>query len=1836
MKKKIIASILALTMALSSMSFNVFAGEIFSETDSVVNEIDETEDVDEAVDETEVYEPDENADSSIEDSAAALAAFAADEATSDSAIELDTAVTDGWNVGMIVKPDGNGNLVSPVTIKGDYSTKVTILNHQTSATKGKWSNGEDQIGYYGTEIDASKDFTLTADVVVDAFADINPTEKSRTQSSGGLAVFSSVEYVKPTYHNVAAALYAPNSNSGTYMKFYGCYRDGSEKRTRVWSEPLSDNVVSVDGGKPSEDTYKLSIAKRGDLYIVSCGDNSYTIKNNGNLPSEGKIYPMLFATRQCAMTFSNINLDVDDREMTEMEITTLPDKNEFVIGDAPDLTGMVVTATYKDGTTEILAPGDYGVDVDTSAPAGTRKAYIKKGQFSLPLDVSYSKNRVLKLNVLEQPVKNEYFIGTKIDTKGLKIEAELLNRTVELKDDEYEISIGGKPLTEDYFVDKNTPNSFRVKFIATEDTDAGSAYVDVPINVLKDYSVDYLSLLSEPVITTYYIGDKFDTTGLKVRANYTNANGSPKYDALDDDEYILELVTTDDEGKEVVLPVDKFDSSKEKDYEVRVRYIADKSKMTSYYITVKSKKIIKAALTGYPVTSYEINPSGTARSDFDITGIEYSYYLSSGETTPIELRKVIYAQGDEEVINPKGVYDIDLRRFQVSKESVEGNYTSFIDVIHTNPEYEKIELPVTVKKFDKNYWRGASFGESTATGPDKDTGVIKNIITGDVANIENGAKINLLAQATKKGDAAGGGKLSTDQDGISFVYTRVDAKNNFKLSADVTVKGYLVDGNCDDTTRAGQEGFGIMARDNVMLSAADGSGITATASKAKKDADGEPVPLNSGTVFCGNFAAVGGMTFTAYPKDQSSSSFYKNRDLNRVNLGVRYGCESWETSKVGSPTRELPASTMSQNMFKKGDKYRLTLERVNGGYKATCYDYQTEDTQVRAFYPVDGEILTTIDPDNIYVGFFVARLAEIDVENVEFSMSDPSTDITTTIKNVAKVTPRLSVSSSNYSTETLYNLVVKPSNKSGGYVTIKQDNTVIVKDAFVSKGSNVFPTNINSQGETTFRIYYTPNIVSETSINYEELTSTDESSQIFTVTHKGDFNSTADVIYAAPSPKGSFNGDGTRAKPYDLDTALGFVEKGQTIIMLDGVYLRNDTITVPSTKSGTIVERIGLIADEGATPIIDAQNEYLGMTLEASNWDVKGIHFRNSGNNLRGFQLSGDNCVIENCKFYDNGDTGFQLSRTSGDANSMDWWPKNNIIKNCEVWNSADPGGINADGFGCKLTVGVGNKFIGCVSHHNGDDGWDLYTKSGTGPIAVVVLENCMSYKQGYELLPSGESVARKSGGHNGLKLGGEGVAVPHVIRNCKTFMNESAGAGISSNSNPCLVARDCVSYMNEGANISLYSETNLTDPEIIDRYTVNGEKAGDTLPKGKAQNYDLKGVVSYRPAGTASDKVGAYTPASYNYLATVVTKKVERLDENGNVVKDDKGKVVYDTVPVEDYSKNSDGKEVNDSFFKRTSLDGIMTNWHFAQDKDGNFITDGFLEFTDDVKAGFAADSNYADPVETTETTTEWTKDMLSSSNRGGGSAKRNNSSSASNSSSDKGNDKTDSDKAESDKTETDKTETDKTDKTESDKTETDKSETDVAQTGKADKFTDIQNSWAKPYVSALIDAGVINGITDTTFAPDAKITRGDFTKILVKALGVTSNEAHGFTDVAENDYYNEEIAAAKAFGLVKGTSPVTFGPKENITRQDAVTIIARTIESIGAPVNDLAGDLTKFTDSMAISEYAKAPFEKLVGLGFVNGSNGMLNPKVNITRAEAAKLIYDLMQISKSGKTE
>ena len=165
-----------------------------------------------------------------------------------------------------------------------------------------------------------------------------------------------------------------------------------------------------------------------------------------------------------------------------------------------------------------------------------------------------------------------------------------------------------------------------------------------------------------------------------------------------------------------------------------------------------------------------------------------------------------------------------------------------------------------------------------------------------------------------------------------------------------------------------------------------------------------------------------------------------------------------------------------------------------------------------------------------------------------------------------------------------------------------------------------------------------------------------------------------------------------------------------------------------------------------------------------------------------GIYVSGNGNVIEACVTHGNRDTGLQLGRASSSDADMASWPSNNLILDCESYDNYDapPGsGENADGFAAKLTVGSGNVFRGCVSHNNIDDGWDLYTKNDTGPIGPVTIDQCISYANG--TLTDGTSNA--NGDRNGFKLGGDDIAVAHVVTRSVAFDNGKNG--FTWNSNP-------------------------------------------------------------------------------------------------------------------------------------------------------------------------------------------------------------------------------------------------------------------------------------------------------------------------------------------------------------------------------------------------------------------------------------------------------------------
>jgi hypothetical protein len=271
------------------------------------------------------------------------------------------------------------------------------------------------------------------------------------------------------------------------------------------------------------------------------------------------------------------------------------------------------------------------------------------------------------------------------------------------------------------------------------------------------------------------------------------------------------------------------------------------------------------------------------------------------------------------------------------------------------------------------------------------------------------------------------------------------------------------------------------------------------------------------------------------------------------------------------------------------------------------------------------------------------------------------------------------------------------------------------------------------------------------------------------------------------APDGVDAAPGTVEQPTTLASALVRVAAGHSIFVRGGRYVSAAQITIASDNSGTQDEPKRLVPYETEQPVLDFSSEPYGtgsnprgLQINGSFWYVRGLEVSGAADN--GIYVAGNGNVIEDVVTHGNRDTGLQLGRASSDDTDLATWPSNNLILNCESYDNYDapPGsGENADGFAAKLTVGPGNVFRGCISHNNIDDGWDLYTKHDTGPIGPVTIDQCISYANG--TLTDGTSNA--NGDRNGFKLGGDDIAVAHVVTRSVAFRNGKNG--FTWNSNP-------------------------------------------------------------------------------------------------------------------------------------------------------------------------------------------------------------------------------------------------------------------------------------------------------------------------------------------------------------------------------------------------------------------------------------------------------------------
>ncbi len=178
---------------------------------------------------------------------------------------------------------------------------------------------------------------------------------------------------------------------------------------------------------------------------------------------------------------------------------------------------------------------------------------------------------------------------------------------------------------------------------------------------------------------------------------------------------------------------------------------------------------------------------------------------------------------------------------------------------------------------------------------------------------------------------------------------------------------------------------------------------------------------------------------------------------------------------------------------------------------------------------------------------------------------------------------------------------------------------------------------------------------------------------------------------------------------------------------------------------------------------------------------------------------------------------------------------------------------------------------------------------------------------------------------------------------------------------------------------------------------------------------------------------------------------------------------------------------------------------------------------------------------------------------------------------------------------------------------------------------FDDItaEYEWAKDAVETLYGKGIIKGRTENEFAPGENVTRAEFVKLILGVFGTEiSGNSAGFEDVGESDWYADYVNTAFEKGLVKGVTETYFGANENITREDAAVIIARACENAGKTPAGTA-EPAAFADSEDISEYAAEAVNALTSADILHGSDGRFYPKNNCTRAEAAVMLKNILDM-------
>lgn len=171
--------------------------------------------------------------------------------------------------------------------------------------------------------------------------------------------------------------------------------------------------------------------------------------------------------------------------------------------------------------------------------------------------------------------------------------------------------------------------------------------------------------------------------------------------------------------------------------------------------------------------------------------------------------------------------------------------------------------------------------------------------------------------------------------------------------------------------------------------------------------------------------------------------------------------------------------------------------------------------------------------------------------------------------------------------------------------------------------------------------------------------------------------------------------------------------------------------------------------------------------------------------------------------------------------------------------------------------------------------------------------------------------------------------------------------------------------------------------------------------------------------------------------------------------------------------------------------------------------------------------------------------------------------------------------------------------------------------------RYRDTARHWAQPYVCAVTEQGLMNGVGNDCFDPEGTLNRAMLATVLWRASGSPAADGGSFADVPAGQWYSTAVSWAQQSGIVQGVGENRFAPMDSITREQLAVMLWRASGSPGSTQS-----LAAFPDAGTCSNWASTALAWAVERGILNGMDGRLAPGGTATRAQAAAMLTRYLQ--------